>query len=110
MSHFYLYLNQGVFGPGQVVNHLPTSASVFDIFAASGSSGHFPKEVIKCQELHCLLCDVYFFYLFLKVSLDLVNHLTTSASVFDILAASGSGHFPEEVIKCHIISCVMFHF
>ena len=37
----------------------PVSASVLDIIAASGS-GHFPNEVIKCQELYCLLCDVPF--------------------------------------------------
>ena len=36
--------------------------------------------------------------------------IKASASILDIIAASGSRHFPEEVIKCHIISCVMFHF
>ena len=38
---------------------IKASASILDIIAASGSR-HFPEEVIKCQELYCLLCDVPF--------------------------------------------------
>ena len=128
--------------PSDLVNLLPTSAPVLGIFAASGSR-RLPKEVIKCQELFCLSCDVPFLICtYLKVSLEETNkevlgevafkevsyELDTlleaspvSASVLDIIAASGSRPLPKEALldvamgvasKEYMLHqfCIFFHF
>ena len=102
-----------------LVNLLSTSAPVRHILAASGSR-HMPKEaeVIKCQELNIFFFRAmpHIYDLYLKVSLEASNnealgkdalkdisfeldHLLgaspASASVLDIIAASGSRTLPN---------------